>query len=113
MGGRRLALLGLIFCAGLAACRADPIAQLPDTCRTQIIVAFASATQTPPDPLFVKAIVAASHLRLTYVRSVNSDLHVFAVTSAEADQDCSRSLARLRADARIRSVDIDQRRVHH
>ena len=112
MGGR-LALVGLMFCASLAACRADPIAQLPDACRTQVIVAFASPIQTPPDPHFVAAVATASHVQLTYIRSVNSDLHVFAVTSAEADQDCSRALARLRGDARIRSVDIDQRRVHH
>ncbi len=112
MGGR-LALLGLMFCAGLAACRADPIAQLPDACRTQVIVAFASPTQIPPDPHFVAAVATASRVQLTYVRSINADLHVFAVTSAETDQDCSRSLARLRGDARIRSVDIDQRRMHH
>ncbi len=112
MGGRR-ALLVPIFCASLAACRADPIAQLPDACRIQVIVAFAGAAPTAPDPNFVEAVATASHVHLTYVRSVNPELHVFAVTSADADRDCSRSLARLRGDARIRSVDIDQRRVHH
>ncbi|HEY4211031.1 MAG TPA: hypothetical protein VGM84_06105 [Steroidobacteraceae bacterium] len=112
MGGRR-ALFELICCASLAACRADPAAQPSDACRTQVIVVFASPVQTPPDPDFVKAVATASHVHLSYVRSINPELHVFVATSAEADRDCSRSLARLRGDARIRSVDIDQRRVHH
>ncbi len=111
-------LSGTLWMLFLSACTtqthaADPVTQQTNACSIQVIVAFSSDAHNPPDKGLVRDVARTAGVNLTYVRSVNAELHVFVVTAAGADPDCSRALERLRADSRIRSVDVDQRRTHH
>jgi hypothetical protein len=70
-------------------------------------VAFSQPVGAPPEASFVKDIELAAHARLTYVRSITPELHVFVMS---ADSGCDAALGRLRSDSRVRSADIDARR---
>ncbi len=115
--------VGIAACAGCAA--AGPAHVSPETtmvqssapqtsgCTARVIVGFAQAIQGEPDAALVKDIALAAHVNLSYVRSISPALHVFVLTSGEdSDSGCVGALARLRADSRVRSVDIDARRKH-
>jgi hypothetical protein len=49
-------------------------------------------------------------VRLELVRTMTSNLHLFAMTAAGPEPECTAAMERLRRDPRVRSVDLDQRR---
>ncbi len=81
-------MLGVLF---LAACShapaADPAGSLSaqQPCTAQIIVSFSGIGQVPPDENAVQTVARASRSKLTYVRSITPDLHVFGVSSGGPD----------------------------
>jgi hypothetical protein len=70
-------------------------------------MAFSQPVGSPPEASFVKDVGLTARVRLTYVRSITAELHVFALA---ADSTCEQALGRLRSDSRVRSADIDARR---
>jgi len=80
----------------------------PAACEARIIVDFVSATE--PE---VIATVARDHsLTLGIVRRPLANVYVLDL-AAEPTKTCDDALASLRADARIRSADVDARRQAH
>jgi hypothetical protein len=77
-----------------------------------VIASFApSSVPNAPDATFLQKLSHDTGVELTYVRSLTPALHVLVLSADDADDpDCQRALGRLRSDARVRSVDIDQRR---
>jgi hypothetical protein len=61
----------------------------------------------------VADLARAADVQLTFVSVIARNLYLFALSGSGGDADCRRALERLRQDARVRSVDIDERRQHH
>jgi hypothetical protein len=72
----------------------------------QVIVAL----QGDPAPALVADLGRVSGARLELVRSMTTNLHLFALSAPGPQADCVAAVERLRGDARVRSVDVDQRR---
>jgi hypothetical protein len=98
----------------IAAC-AQACAQAPEhppaaagSCRTRIIVGF----RAPSDAHDIAALATAHALTLSVVNRLLPDLYVLDL-DAGGDPACAAALERLRADARVRSVELDARRSPH
>lgn len=76
-------------------------------------MAFAAEMQHAPDDRFVADLGRATDVQLTFVSVIARNLFLFTLSGASGDVDCQPALERLRQDARVRSVDIDERRQHH
>lgn len=76
-------------------------------------MAFAAEMQHAPDDRFVADLARAADVRLTFVSVIARNLYLFTLSGSSGDADCRPVLERLRQDARVRSVDIDERRQHH
>jgi hypothetical protein len=96
----------------LAGCAAAACAQPRDDgarspgCGVRVIVAL----QPSPDDALVADLARVSGVRLELVRTMTSNLHLFAMTAAGPEPECTAAIERLRRDPRVRSVDLDQRR---
>jgi hypothetical protein len=96
----------LIWGCAAAAC-AQPRADVtPSSCSVRVIVALQSA---PADAL-IADLARVSGARLELVRAMTSNLHLFTLTAAGPERECTAAIERLRGDARVRAVDLDQRR---
>lgn len=51
--------------------------------------------------------------RLEYLRSASPNLFVYSLTSRAKDPGCTKALARLRMDPRVRFAEPDARRTHY
>jgi hypothetical protein len=76
-------------------------------------VAFAAEMQHAPDDRFVADLARAADVQLTFVSVIARNLYLFTLAGSSGDVDCRPTLERLRQDARVRSVDVDERRQHH
>jgi hypothetical protein len=106
-------LMLLAACAaGSPASVAAPSGNHAARCTLRVILSFAqSGTPGLPDASYLQEVASAARVELTYVRSLTPALHVFVLRADGAgDPDCQRALGRLRAEPRVRSADIDQRR---
>jgi hypothetical protein len=103
--GRTHLLLVVLGCAANACAQPRGDAREP-TCSVQVIVAL----QSSPDSALVADLGRASGARLELVRAMTSNLHLFSLTAAGPQAECNAAMERLRRDARVRSVDLDQRR---
>jgi hypothetical protein len=99
---------GLLVLPVLASIAAQPASSQVDPCATQVIVAFSRDQGNRPSDRFVSDLARADGVRLTFLRTLGSGLYVFLL--AAPDSKCRDALERLRRDARVRSVDVDQRR---
>jgi len=118
----RCMLLGTLSSFSLVACSvhapsrplaapAESKSPQPVRCSLRVIVAFSQEFSTSPDSAFLKDVERTARVGLSYIRSVTPALHVFTLTASDAgDPSCERALARLRAEPRVRSADIDARR---
>ena len=92
----------------------DPPANLPadrvNACHTRVVITFAGSPGERPADDFVMEISRAANVVLVFVRAAGPGLYVFQLDADDSDESCSLALARLRRDARVRSVDLDQRR---
>jgi len=92
----------------LTSIAAQPARSQIGPCATQVIVAFSRDQGNRPSDRFVRDLARADGVRLTFLRTIGLGLYVFSL--AAPDSNCRDALERLRRDARVRSVDVDQRR---
>ena len=104
-------LLAIVLSCAAAAC-AQPrdVAQAASSdCSLQVIVAL----DTAPDDKLLADLSRVSGARLALIRTMTSNLHLLALEANGADAECRAAMERLRADPRVRSVDVDERRKIH
>lgn len=82
-------------------------------CNVRIILGPAQAMQPPPSDQWVLDLAVANGVTLHYLRAITPELYLFRMHAPDAVGGCSAPLARLRADARLRSVEADQPRKHN
>jgi hypothetical protein len=99
-------LLVAVGCAAAACAQPRGATSEPVDCSVQVIVALQSA----PDASVVADLGRASGARLELVRGMTSNLHLFSLTAPGPAAECAAAIERLRRDARVRSVDLDERR---
>jgi hypothetical protein len=100
-------LLLVVGCAAAACAQPrDDAAHVGDGCSIRVIVALQSA----PDDALVADLARVSGAQLELVRTMTSNLHLFALTADGPEAECGAAIERLRHDSRVRAVDIDQRR---
>jgi hypothetical protein len=106
---RWLALL--LVSAPVAACfgQQDERPSAVAECETRIIVGLEGA----PNEELMSDLAESARARLMVVETVTTNLHVLDLRAAGADAECSAAIERLRADPRVRSVDVDVRRQAH
>jgi hypothetical protein len=107
-GARVLARIALLLLGCNAAACSQPRsgAAAQAECSVQAIVAL----REDPNPSLVADLGRVSGARLALVRTMTTNLHLFALTAPGGEADCIAAVERLRSDARVRSVDLDQRR---
>jgi hypothetical protein len=99
----------------LAAC-AQACAQAPveppaaaSGCGTRIVVGFRAPTESDA----IAALASSHTVTLAIVDRLLPDLYVLDLGARGGDPACEAALERLRADARVRSVELDARRAPH
>lgn len=104
-------LLTLVLgCAAAACVQPRGAAQAdPATCNVRVIVAL---NQTPDDSV-LRDLSRVSGAKLELIRTMTSNLHLLALEAQGTDSECTAAMERLRADPRVRSVDVDARRKIH
>jgi hypothetical protein len=108
-GSRARTLLTLALGCAAAACvqpRAEVAQAATSTCSLRIIVAL----DTAPDAALLADLSRVSGARLDLIRTMTSNLHLLALEAQGDDAECMAAMGRLRADPRVRSVDVDERR---
>ena len=100
-------LLLILGCAAAACAQPrDDRARAGESCSVRVIVAL----QPAPDDALIAELGRVSGARLELVRTMTSNLHLFALTASGPEPECSAAIERLRRDPRVRAVDLDQRR---
>jgi len=79
-------------------------------CHARVIMTFTQSFEGTPPESFVAEIARAANVALAFVRAAGPGLYVYQLDSGATDENCEASLARLRGDGRVRSVDLDARR---
>jgi len=106
VGAIVVAASGVAACTGSREHNAATVRNGTD-CHAQIVVGFATAA----DAESIGALAEASATQLAIVDRLLANLYVLDLVAGDAD--CALALARLRADRRVRSVEIDVRRSAH
>ena len=97
----------VVFVAAACAQPRDDLAHdAPSGCSVRVIAGLASA----PDDALLADLSRASGARLELVRSMTSGLYLLSLQAAGPESECMAAIERLRSDARVRSVDLDERR---
>src|SRR5262245_4092089 len=97
----------------LGACVTDDAsssAAAAQRCEVQIIMTYASVPTADPDATLIADLASKAQVELAYLRSIIAGTDVLTVKADDTDARCSHALERLRADPRVRSVSIDERR---
>ena len=106
---RTLAALAL-GCAAAACVQPREVAKAsPPDCSLQVIAALDAA----PDDKLLADLSRVSGARVALVRTMTSNLHLLTLEAQGADSECRAAMERLRADPRVRSVDVDARKKIH
>lgn len=99
----------------IAAC-AQACAQPPQQpraaagdCSSRVVVGF----RAPADSDVIATLATSNALTLTIVDRLLPDLYVLDLGTRGDDLACGAAVERLRADARVRSVELDARRAAH
>jgi hypothetical protein len=101
--------LWTLVATGAAACaqpRDDLTHDVPSGCDVRVIAGLTSA----PDAALLADLSRASGARVDLIRSMTSGLHLLSVQAAGPESECMAAIERLRGDARVRSLDLDERR---
>src|SRR5262245_10489838 len=75
-------------------------------CSARIVVGF----RAPAEPAAISDLGSTHSLTLTIVSRLLPDLYVLDLGASGGDAACAAAIEQLRADARVRSVDLDARR---
>lgn len=100
-------LLSVLPAVAAAACAQQGGSRAADAgCELPVIVAFAS---TPNDAL-LEELGRTAGVRLEGVTSLTTSIYSLTLRAEGAAAICRDAVQKLRADARVRSVDLDERR---
>jgi hypothetical protein len=99
----------------LGACVTDEASSSASTaqvqrCQARIILSYANAPAASPDQTLLADLGSTAQVELSYLRSITAGTDVLTIEADDPDAKCSQALERLRADPRVRSVSIDERR---
>jgi hypothetical protein len=86
------------------------VSQDGSRCSEQIILSLAPGLDRTDK--VIKELSRGADVRLEYLRSASSNLHVYRLSSNAKDPECHEALARLRQDSRVRFAEPDERRSH-
>lgn len=101
------ALLSILLAVAAAACAQQGAGRAADAgCELPVIVAFAS---TPNDALLAD-LGRSAGVRLEGATALTSSIYSLTLRAEGGAAVCSDAVQKLRADARVRSVDLDERR---
>ena len=78
-------------------------------CNARIIVGFHARTEAPA----IAALAMSHSLTLDVVERLLPDLYVLDLSAPGGDPACATAVEQLRADARVRSAELDARRAPH
>jgi hypothetical protein len=114
MASRSLTVRASLWLA-IAAC-AQACAQAPQEtsaasggCNARILIGF----RAPADAAVVAALASSHALTLSVVNRLLPDLYVLDLGARGGGPACADAIERLRADTRVRSVELDSRRAPH
>jgi hypothetical protein len=103
---RLSAWLAIAMCAqACAQAPRQPSAAARD-CSARIVVGF----RAPAEPASISDLAASLSLTLSIVSRLLPDLYVLDLGARGGDTACAAALEQLRADQRVRSVELDARR---
>lgn len=102
-------LLAIALCAQACAQTPSQRTVAAGDCTARIVVGF----RAPAEPTAVSDLAATHSLTLSIVSRLLPDLYVLDLGARGGDPACAAAIERLRADARVRSVELDARRAPH
>jgi len=110
--GRTAIVVALPFLGACVTDDASSNAPIIDAqrCEVQIIMTYAAVPATEPDTALMADLGSKAQVELHYLRSIVAGTDVLTLNADDPDPRCSHALERLRADPRVRSVSIDERR---
>jgi len=101
------ALLSALLAVAATACAQQGGQRTADAgCELPVIVAFAST----PDEALLADLERSAGVRLEGARSLTPSIYALTLRADGGATVCSDAVQKLRADARVRSVDLDERR---
>jgi len=106
---RLSAWLAIAACAQACAQTPEQLPVAAGDCRSRVVVGF----RAPPDSDAIAALATSHALTLSIVDRLLPDLYVLDLGARGDDLACGAAVERLRADARVRSVELDARRAPH
>ncbi|HZF31455.1 MAG TPA: hypothetical protein VE907_20230 [Gammaproteobacteria bacterium] len=96
-----------VLLAATTACAQQGARQTAEAgCALSVIVAFAS----PPDDALLADLGRGAGVRLEGATSLTTNIYSLTLRADGAEAVCRDAVQRLRADPRVRSVDLDERR---
>lgn len=100
-------LLSILPAVAAAACAQQAGSRAAGTgCELPVIVAFAST----PDDALLADLGRSAGVRLEGATSLTSSIYSLTLRAEGGATACTDAVQKLRADARVRSVDLDERR---
>ena len=103
---RLSAWLAIALCAQACAQTPEQRSVAGGDCSARIVVGF----RAPADPASIADLAATHSLTLSIVSRLLPDLYVLDLAARGGDTACATALEQLRADERVRSVELDARR---
>lgn len=103
---RLSAWLAIAMCAQACAQAPQQPSAAARDCSARIVVGF----RAPAEPASISDLAAAHSLTLSIVSRLLPDLYVLDLGARGGDTACAAALEQLRADQRVRSVELDARR---
>jgi hypothetical protein len=101
------ALLSILLAVATTACAQQSGRRTADAgCELPVIVAFAS----PPNDALLAELGSSAGVRLEGARALTSNIYSVTLRAEGGATVCTDGVQKLRADARVRSVDLDERR---
>ena len=97
----RLIAAALLFCLLLAAgcggpeIRETPSAPMKNMLRARIIIGFSVSTESPSERRFVEHLARDAGARLSYVRPMSGNVHVFEIEGLRDEEELQLALERL------------------
>ena len=98
--------LAIALCAQACAQTPSQRTLAARDCTARIVVGF----RAPAEPAAIADLAATHSLKLSIVSRLLPELYVLDLSAPGGDAACAAELEQLRADARVRSVELDARR---
>ena len=101
--------IAIALCAQACAQTSSQRTLAASDCTARIVVGF----RAPAEPAAISDVAATHSLTLSIVSRLLPDLYVLDLATRGGDAACAAAIEQLRADALVRSVELDARRAPH